>query len=106
MKDEKTRFIEYDLICLWDSLWKALERSLSGDPERPSAEMEDIMGRIVWATSLVGPISWKEINLKALKTGRYEYWAKYMGIEYSMPTDDEFLAMTSKLEKVGWDEHL
>lgn len=85
MKDEKTRFIEFGLLLLWDSLWKALERSLSGDPERPSIEMENIMERIVWATSLVGPISWKEINLAALKTGRYEYWAKYMGIEYQMP---------------------
>lgn len=91
MKDEKTRFIEYDLICLWDSLWKALERSLTGDSECPSAEMEDIMGRIVWATSLVGPISVKEINLKAVETGRYEYWAKYMKIEYQMPPSEGLL---------------
>lgn len=85
MTDEKTEFIENELLLLWDNLWKALERSLSGDPERPSMEMENIMDRIIWATSLVGPISWKEINLKALKTGRYEYWAKFMGIEYQMP---------------------
>lgn len=106
MKDEKDEFIECELLLLWDSLWEALERSLSGDPERPSMEMENIMDRIIWATSLVGPISWKEINLAAVKTGRYEYWAKHMGIEYNLPTEDEFLAMTSKLEKVGWDENL
>ena len=88
MSDEKTEFIENELFCLWDSLWNALERSLSGDPERPSMEMENIMGRIVWATSLVGPISWKEINLKAMETGRYEYWAKYMKIEYQMPPSE------------------
>ena len=83
-------FIEFELILLWDSLWEAEDRSRSSNPDRPSIEMENIMERIVWATSLVGPVSWKEINLRALETGRYEHWAKYMEIEYEPP----------KLEKV------
>ena len=91
MKDE---FIENELLLLWDSLWEAEDRSRSGNPDRPSIEMEYIMERIAWATSLVGPISWKKINLMAVETGRYEHWAKYMGIEYEPPKLEELSEFT------------
>lgn len=99
MKDEKDEFIENELLLLWDSLWKALERSLSGDPERPSMEMENIMERIVWATSLVGPVDWDEISTEALQSGRYEHWANYMGIDYQAPTEEELAELTKKRKR-------
>lgn len=98
-------FVEYELACLWSDLAREQRQSLSHDPAVPSIGMEWIMDRIKLATELVGPIDWMSISTEWLLNGRYEYWAKYMGIEYNMPTGDEFLAMTSKLEKVGWDEN-
>lgn len=98
-------FVEYELACLWSDLQWAERQSLASNPATPSIGMELIMERIKRATALVGPIDWMSISTEWLLNGKYEYWAKYMGIEYNMPTDDEFLAMTSKLEKVGWDEN-
>ena len=98
-------FVEYELACLWSDLQWAERQSLASNPATPSIGMELIMERIKRATALVGPIDWMSISTEWLLNGKYEYWAKYMGIEYNLPTDDEFLAMTSKLEKVGWDEN-
>lgn len=99
-------FVEYELACLWSDLQWAERQSLASNPATPSIGMELIMERIKRATALVGPIDWMSISTEWLVNGKYEYWAKYMGIEYNLPTDDEFLAMTSKLEKVGRDEDL
>lgn len=98
-------FVEYELACLWSDLEQAERDSLSSNPATPSIGMEGIMERIKLATELVGPTGWMSISTEWLMNGQYEYWAKYMGIEYNIPTDDEFLAMASKLEKVGWDEN-
>lgn len=98
-------FVEYELACLWSDLAREQRQSRSYDPAVPSIGMEGVMERIKLATELVGPIDWMSIPIEWLVNGGYEYWAKYMGIEYTLPTDDEFLAMTSKLEKVGWDEN-
>ena len=104
MSDRKTEFIEDELEYLWSDLESEERYSLSYDPAVPSMAMDGIMYRIKLATELVGPVDWMSIPAVWLVNGRYEYWAKYMGIEYNLPTEDEFLAMTSKLEKVGWDE--
>ena len=99
-------FVEYELACLWSDLQREERYSRSSNPGTPSIAMEGVMERIKLATELVGPIDWMSISIEWLMNGRYEYWAKHMGIEYNLPTEDEFLAMTSKLEKVGWDENL
>ena len=63
------------------------------------------MDRIKLATELVGPIDWMSISIEWLMNGRYEYWAKYMEIEYNLPTEEELSKIVSKLQKVGWDEN-
>ena len=98
-------FVEHELACLWSDLAREQRESRSYDPAVPSIGMEWIMERIKLATELVGPIDWMSISTEWIINGRYEYWAKYMGIEYSMPTEDEFLAMVSKRQRVGWDEN-
>ena len=106
MSDKKTGFIEYELACLWSDLQREERYSRSSNPDTPSIAMEWIMERIKLATALVGPMDWMSMSTEWLMNGKYEYWAKCMGIECNLPTEDELLAMTSKLEKVGWNEHL
>ena len=56
--------------------------------------MEWIMERIKMATAIIGPISWMHISTEWLLNGRYEYWAKYMGIEYEPPKLEELSGFT------------
>lgn len=98
-------FIEHELIYLWDTLWWAERSSLSSDPQTPSMEMEGIMDRIVAATSIVGPVSWENISIEEICSGRYEYWAKHMGIEYNLPTEDELSEVKRISKEVGWNEN-
>lgn len=104
MSDKKTEFIEHELIYLWDTLWRAERSSWSSDPQVPSMEMEGIMDRIMEATSIVGPVSWENISIVEICSGRYEYWAKYIGIEYSMPPEAELAELQRKRRM--WHEHL
>lgn len=98
-------FVEYELACLWSDLQREERHSRSSDPATPSIGMEWIMDRIKLATELVGPIDWMSISIEWLMNGRYEYWAKYMEIEYNLPTEEELSKIVSKLQKVGWDEN-
>ena len=52
------------------------------------------MERIKMATAIIGPISWMHISTEWLLNGRYEYWAKYMGIEYEPPKLEELSGFT------------
>ena len=91
MKDE---FIDYELACLWSELEREERHSLSSHPDTPSTAMEWIMERIKMATAIIGPISWMHISTEWLLNGRYEYWAKYMGIEYEPPKLEELSGFT------------
>lgn len=104
MSDKKTEFIEHELMYLWDNLWWAERSSLSSDPQVPSMGMEGIMDRIKLATDLVGPVSWENISIEEICSGRYECWAKHMGIEYSMPPEAELAELKEKRRM--WYEHL
>ena len=99
-------FVEYELACLWSDLQWAERQSLASNPATPSIGMELIMERIKRATALVGPIDWMSISTEWLVNGGYEYWAKYMGIEYNLPTEEELSKIVSKLQEVGRDEDL
>lgn len=99
-------FVEYELACLWSDLEQAERDSLSSDPAVPSMAMEWIIGRIRMATELVGPVDWRSISTEWLMNGQYQYWAKYMGIEYDLPTEEELSEVKAVLREVGWDENL
>ena len=99
-------FVEYELACLWSDLEREERYSLSSSPAIPSIAMEGIMDRIKLATALVGPIDWRSISIGWLMNGRYEHWAKYMGIEHNLPTEEELSKIVSKLQEVGRDEDL
>ena len=98
-------FVEYELACLWSDLQWAERQSLASNPATPSIGMELIMERIKRATALVGPIDWMSISTEWLLNGKYEYWAKYMGIEYNFPTEEELSEVKGILKEVGWDEN-
>lgn len=97
-------FVEYELACLWSDLQREEGYSRSSNPDTPSIAMEWLMERIKLATALVGPIDWMSISTEWLMNGRYEYWAKYMGIEYSMPPEEE-LAELHRKRRI-WNEDL
>lgn len=99
-------FVEYELACLWSDLEQAERDSLSSDPAVPSIAMEGIIGRIRMATELVGPVDWRSVSTEWLMNGKYEYWAKYMEIEYNLPTEEELSEVKTVLQEVGWDENL
>ena len=80
-------FVEYELACLWSDLQREARHSRSSDPATPSIGMEWIMERIKLATELVGPIDWMSISIEWLLNGRYEYWAKHMGIDCNLPRE-------------------
>lgn len=98
-------FVEYELACLWSDLQWAERQSLASNPATPSIGMELIMERIKRATALVGPIDWMSISTEWLLNGKYEYWAKYMGIEYNFPTEEELSEIKSNLREGGWNEN-
>lgn len=98
-------FVEYELACLWSDLQREAIHSRSSDPATPSIAMEWIMERIKLATALVGPIDWMSISIEWLTSGRYEYWAKYMGIEHNLPTEEELSEIKSNLREGGWNEN-
>lgn len=104
MSDRKTEFIKYERSFLWTDLQREERYSLSRDPDTPSMAMENIMERIKVATSLVGPLDWVSIPISWLVSGRYEHWAKHMGIEYSMPTEEELATLKEKTRI--WNENL
>ena len=96
-------FVEYELAWLWSDLEQAERDSLSSDPAIPSIAMNGIMGRIMMATELVGPVDWMSISTEWLMNGQYQYWAKYMEIECNLPTDEEFAEMKRALREGGWN---
>ena len=106
MSEKKKEFLEYELACLWSDLQREARHSRSSDPATPSIGMEWIMERIKLATALVGPIDWMSISIGWLMNGQYEHWAKYMEIDYNLPTEEELSKIVSKLQEVGWDEDL
>lgn len=83
-------FIKSELEHLWSDLYAAERSSRACDPNMPSMAMESIMERIKSATAIVGPINWMHVPTRFIETGRYEHWAKCMGIEYELPTNEEF----------------
>ena len=106
MKDPKAEFIEYELACLWSDLELEERYSLSTSPAIPSIAMVGIMERIKQATALVGPVDWIHVSMVALVNGGYERWAKHMGIEYNLPTEEELSEMKSVVLGGGWNENL
>ncbi|WP_313678414.1 hypothetical protein [Corynebacterium stationis] len=90
MSDKALSFIKSELEHLWYDLCAAERSSRAYDPDIPSMAMENIMERIKGATAIVGPINWMHVSTRFISSGRYEHWAKYMGIEYEFPTDEEF----------------
>ena len=98
-------FVEYELACLWSDLQWAERQSLASNPATPSIGMELIMERIKRATALVGPIDWMSISTEWLLNGKYEYWAKYMGIDCNLPTEEELSEIKSNLREGGWNEN-
>ena len=86
MGDTALNFIQDELEHLWADLYAAERSSRTQNPNIPSMAMENIMERIKSATAIVGPIDWMHVSTRFIKTGRYEHWAKYMGIEYMHPT--------------------
>ena len=89
MSNKALTFIKSELEHLWSDLYAAERSARTQTPDTPSMEMESIMERIKSATTIVGPINWMHVPTRFIKNGRYEYWAKYMGIEYQHPTDEE-----------------
>ena len=83
-------FIKSELEHLWSDLYAAERSSRACAPDTPSMAMESIMERIKSATAIVGPINWMHVPTQFIETGRYEHWAKRMGIEYELPTNEEF----------------
>lgn len=98
-------FVEYELACLWSDLQWAERQSLASNPATPSIGMELIMERIKRATALVGPIDWMSISTEWLLNGKYEYWAKHMGIDCNLPTEEELSEIKSNLREGGWNEN-
>lgn len=99
-------FVEYELACLWSDLQWAERQSLASNPATPSIGMELIMERIKRATALVGPVDWRLISTEWLMNGKYGYWAKYMEIEYNLPTEEELSEVKAVLQEVSWVENL
>ena len=99
-------FVEYELACLWSDLQREERYSRSSNPDTPSIAMEWLMERIKLATALVGPIDWMNISTEWLLNGKYEYWAKHMGIEHNFPTEQELSEIKTMLREVGWNENL
>lgn len=106
MSDPKDEFIKHELMCLWSDLEREERHSLSSSPAIPSIAMEWIMDRIKTATALVGPVDWMHVSMESLVNGGYESWAKYMGIEYNLPTEEELSEIKSNLRHGGWVEDL
>lgn len=98
-------FVEYELACLWSDLQREARHSRSSDPATPSIGMEWIMERIKLATALVGPIDWMSISIGWLMNGQYEHWAKHMGIDCNLPTEEELSEIKSNLREGGWNEN-
>lgn len=98
-------FIEHELACLWSDLEREERYSLSSSPAIPSIAMEGIMDRIKTATALVGPVDWMHVSMESLVNGGYERWAKHMGIDCNLPTEEELSEIKSNLREGGWNEN-
>lgn len=86
---EPMDWIREELESLWSDLGNAELRSLA-PAGQTSMRMENLMDRIVSATKIVGPISWKNVSITMIASGNYRKFCERMGITFTYPNDVEY----------------
>lgn len=80
-------WVRWELQCLWADLEEAQRRATNGSW---SIDCEDKAQRIVDATSLVGPVSWRTIGADSVVDGWFKAMNERIGIaKPDLPTDAE-----------------
>lgn len=83
-------WIRWELQCLWSDLEEAQRRAVNGDW---SIDCDDKAQRIRDASSLVGPVSWRNIAMPSIVNGWFVAMSNRIGIpDPDLPTDDEVAA--------------
>jgi hypothetical protein len=77
-------WISDELGILWEELWEAEEKG-----NRPDWQIVVLEGRIQNATSIVGPVSWRDVPGRYVLSGGFSKACERMGIVTDEPSRED-----------------
>lgn len=90
-------WVRWELQCLWEDLEQAQRYAMD---RVWSIACEDIAQRIVDATSLVGPVSWRNIGMTLIVNGWFERMNNRIGINNpDLPTSADLKETVNLMER-------